>query len=543
LKNDSQNFLDSRTIMAIVLVGAIFVGWQSYMQHKYPDVYTKKTDATSGQAPATNGSATQSPATEGNGAKTQTPGTTQTSETPVQVANAAERLTHYESDNLSFDISSHGMGVRNFFIRKYKNRKGETVELGHEEQGLLPLETRLLGHQDALDFQVEQINPNLFVGHATVGNVSITKTVEIDSLKYVLDFKVQASGSDDRFIGLSTAMTDEIESTPSTASLLPQRQKQEFFVDTAEGKDRVVFAKDNVQKSWNKVKMASVGSQYFTQAILDQSKIMPDAKANLNRAGRAADLILQYPVLNKGDNFELNYIAFVGPKSLSLLRSVSEELIKVVDFGMFSWIGFHILELLKAFYALCGNWGLAIICLTVVVRLFVLPVNIYSYKSMRAMQAIQPQIQAMRARYKDDQPKQQQEMMALMRTNKVNPVGGCLPIFLQFPIFIALYQVLGNSIELYQAPFGLWIHDLSLKDPYYILPVLMGLTMFVQQKITPNTMDPAQAKVLLMMPLIFTFFMVSLPSGLTLYMLVGAAFSVAQQSYFMKQPKTLSSGN
>ena len=153
------------------------------------------------------------------------------------------------------------------------------------------------------------------------------------------------------------------------------------------------------------------------------------------------------------------------------------------------------------------------------------------------MQALQPEIKAMREKYKDDQQKQQQEMMALMKSNKANPLAGCMPVLLQFPIFIALYQVLGNSIELYQAPFGLWIHDLSLKDPFYILPVLMGLTMFVQQKVTPNTMDPAQAKVLLFMPLIFTFFMVSLPSGLTLYMLVGAVFSVAQQMYFLKQTK------
>jgi YidC/Oxa1 family membrane protein insertase len=156
---------------------------------------------------------------------------------------------------------------------------------------------------------------------------------------------------------------------------------------------------------------------------------------------------------------------------------------------------------------------------------------------MKAMQAIQPQIQALKEKYKDDQQKQQQEMMTLMRENKVNPVGGCLPAILQFPIFIALYQVLGNSIELYQAPFGLWITDLSLKDPYYILPVVMGITMFVQQKITPNTMDPAQAKVLQFMPLIFTFFMISLPSGLTLYMLVGAVFSVVQQMYFMRDKR------
>src|SRR6185436_4787738 len=113
------------------------------------------------------------------------------------------------------------------------------------------------------------------------------------------------------------------------------------------------------------------------------------------------------------------------------------------------------------------------ILLTICVRFMVLPFNIYSYKSMKAMQAIQPQIQALRTKYKDDQAKQQQEMMALMKTHKVNPLGGCLPVFLQFPIFIALYQVLGHSVELYQAPFALWIHDLSLKDPFYILPVLM----------------------------------------------------------------------
>ncbi len=150
------------------------------------------------------------------------------------------------------------------------------------------------------------------------------------------------------------------------------------------------------------------------------------------------------------------------------------------------------------------------------------------------------QIAALRERFKDDQQKQQQEIMALMREQKVNPVGGCLPVLLQFPIFIALYQVLGNSIELYQAPFMLWIHDLSLKDPFYILPVLMGITMFFQQKLTPNpTMDPAQAKILLYMPLIFTVFMVGLPSGLTLYMWVGAVFSVLQQLYFMRDQSSV----
>lgn len=537
MKQDNQSFLDTRTLIAVLLVGGTFVGWQTYMQRKYPDTYAKKEAVTQpAQAPAT-ATPPQAEKTVEAHAKASTP-----EASPWAGAPGGEKTVRYEGENLAFDISSRGMGMRTFQILKYKTRSGDTVELGHPEDNLLPLETRLLGHTEPLEFQIEKVNSNLFIGRAQVGNVHITKTMEVIPDKYVLEFKILATGIDEHFTGLTTALTEEVEAVNTLSLLHPQQQKQEFFIDTAESKDRVVFSKDDMQKSWSKVRVASVGSQFFTQAVLDKSTIMPDAKAHLNHAGKVADILLQYPVLNGSGNFELAYTAFVGPKSLTLLRQVDENLAKVVDFGFFSWIGSHILDLLRAFYGLVGNWGLAIILLTLCVRLLVLPVNIYSYKSMRAMQAIQPQIQALREKYKDDQQQQQKEMMALMKTNKVNPVGGCLPILLQFPIFIALYQVLGNSIELYQAPFGLWIHDLSLKDPFYILPVLMGLTMFVQQKITPNTMDPAQAKMLLMMPLIFTFFMVSLPSGLTLYMWIGAVFSVAQQTYFMKQPKTLSSG-
>lgn len=314
---------------------------------------------------------------------------------------------------------------------------------------------------------------------------------------------------------------------------MPQFAHQEFFIE-GESRERTAFKAEDLQKKWSKVKVASVGSQYFTQAIVDKSPVMPEVEAHLNHKGRTAQMELKYPILNRAAGLELEYVAFMGPKSHQLLTKIDENLAHVVDFGFFNWIGRHILMLLNWFYGLVGNWGAAIILLTILVRVLVLPFNVYSFKSMKAMQALQPKIQALRERYKDDQQKANTEMMALMRENKVNPLGGCLPVLLQFPIFIALYQVLGISIELYQAPFALWIHDLSLKDPYYILPVLMGLTMFVQQKITPNTMDPAQAKVLMFMPILFTFFMVGLPSGLTLYMLVSSLFGVSQQMFFMR---------
>lgn len=541
MKQEQPNFMDSRTIAAVVMVGVVFMGWQWYMQKKYPGAFAKKPVSEAGVTPdgkpvdekAANNGVQQVPAA----AATPRPGETAAGPTATgtqPTTPTAEKLTHFQNEFLEFDISSNGMGLKNVKVRQYKSRKHETIQLGRVTGSSAALETGMIGRADSLVFAVEKVNENMFVGRAASGGVQVTKTIEIHPTNYSIEVKISASGSDDRFVGLTTALVEEVELPPSAGLFMPQFEKQEFFIETADTHDRVHVKKDDLTQSWSKVKIASIGSQFFTQALVDKSAVMPEGKARVDHAAKIARLELQYPVLNKGQNFDLQYTAFLGPKSYKLLTSANESLGKVVDFGFFHWLGYHILGLLNWFHALVGNWGIAIILLTIVVRLLVLPFNIYSYKSMRAMQVIQPKIQALRERYKDDQAKQQQEMMALMRTNKVNPLGGCLPVLLQFPIFIALYQVLGNSIELYQAPFGLWIHDLSLMDPFYILPVLMGVTMFIQQKITPNTMDPAQAKVLLFMPLIFTFFMASLPSGLTLYMWVGAVFSVLQQMYFLK---------
>lgn len=522
---EEQNFFDAKTIAAVVLVGLTFVGWQWYMQWKYPEAMAKK-----GKPAVTQEAAAPAPTTP---AKAESVAPTAALSKPI-AAPVAETTVPFTSENLNFEISSKGMGLKNIRVVKYNDRKGQPIELGHPEENVLSFETRLLGSTDTLNFAIEKINDRHFVGRASVGQLKIAKTLEIQPEKYLIEYKIQVNGADDRFVGLTNFITEKVEIPESQSFLMPQFQVQEFFVNSDEKDERFTFSKDDATKSWGRVRIASVGSQYFTQAVLDKSPVLPEAKARVDHSHHFAEMALQYTVLNKGEPFNLEYQTFVGPKSHQMLSAVDEHLAKVVDFGFFNWIGRHILFLLKWFYAMTANWGWSIILLTILVRFMVLPFNIYSYKSMKAMQAIQPQIQALREKYKDDQAKQQQEMMSLMKTNKVNPLGGCLPVFLQFPIFIALYQVLGHSVELYQAPFALWIHDLSLKDPFYILPVLMGVTMFFQQKITPNTMDPAQAKVMLFMPLLFTFFMISLPSGLTLYMWVGAIFSVLQQLYFMR---------
>lgn len=531
--NEPQNFFDSRTITAILIVMVTFVGWQTYMTRKYPEAMSGKKPA-----PVT---AENPVAADGGQAQPQVkaPGLNQAAQSvpadPTQLeAPQTEKFVTFTSETLDFQISSRGMGLKNIKLNKYKDRKGDVVDFGQPDTQTLSLETRLLGRPEALNFNIEKINDTHFVGRASVGSLQIAKTMEVDPDKYLIQYKVNVTGDDDRFVGLTTSLTEEVHPFGESSFIMPLFEKQEFYLHTAETDERLIIDEEDNQSSWSKVKLATLGSQYFTQAILDRSAIMPEAKGSVDHKARSAALNLQYSVLNKGAAFDLDYMAFVGPKSHSLLVSINEDLAKVVDFGWFNWIGRQILAMLNWFHGLVGNWGVAVILLTICVRFMVLPFNVYSYKSMKAMQVIQPQIQALRDRYKDDQAKQQQEIMALMKENRVNPLGGCLPVLLQFPIWLALYQVLGNSIELYQADFGLWIHDLSLKDPFYILPVLMGVTMFIQQKITPTTMDPAQAKVMLFMPLIFIVFMFPLPSGLTLYMWVGAIFSVLQQLYFMR---------
>jgi YidC/Oxa1 family membrane protein insertase len=187
---------------------------------------------------------------------------------------------------------------------------------------------------------------------------------------------------------------------------------------------------------------------------------------------------------------------------------------------------------------LLGNWGLAIIGMTIIVRAILLPFNVISFKSAQAMQRIKPQMDAIREKYKNDPMRLNKETMALMKDQKANPISGCLPMLIQIPIFFALWRAISSSVELYQQPFFGWITDLSSHDSFFVLPILMGITMYLQQKLTPSTMDPMQAKILAFMPIIFSLFMITLPSGLTLYNFISALFGVIQQYFLLKQTKT-----
>ena len=220
---------------------------------------------------------------------------------------------------------------------------------------------------------------------------------------------------------------------------------------------------------------------------------------------------------------------FIGPKLQDQLKEAAPGLELTVDYGLLTIISQPLFWVLQKIHGVVGNWGWAIILLTVLIKLVFYKLSETSGKSMAKMRKLQPRIKSLQERYKDDRQALSQAMMAMYKREKVNPAAGCLPILVQMPVFLALYWVLLESVEMRQAPFILWIQDLSSKDPYFILPLLMGITMFIQQKLNPAPPDPVQAKVMMALPIVFTVFFAFFPAGLVLYWFTNNLLSIAQQ--------------
>lgn len=291
-----------------------------------------------------------------------------------------------------------------------------------------------------------------------------------------------------------------------------------------------------------KVSWAALQDTYFTAALLPMDK---DFNAFVSKASDdqpIVGLIWQKQTLQPSGEASAGVLVFAGPRDLDLLRGVGHDLDQLIDLGWFDFLARPALWLLKFLYHYTGNYGVAIILITILQKIAFHPLTHKSMKSMQAMQAIQPKVQALQERYKNNPQKKQEETMALYRKHGVNPMGGCLPMLAQIPIFIALYNALSSSVEMWQARF-LWISDLTQPDSLFraevwggyvlsanVLALLMGVSMWFQQKMSPTTGDPRQAQMMLwMMPIIFTFMFWSFPSGLVLYWLVNNVLQIGQQ--------------
>ena len=291
-------------------------------------------------------------------------------------------------------------------------------------------------------------------------------------------------------------------------------------------------------------------SEWYLSALVPRSPGFRLAEAKANDGVQVA-LRAALPNLGPGESWEGRVLIYVGPKEYERLKALGVGLEKSVYFGGFpapleygglpmEWIAVPILWLLSWFYRYTHNYGVAIILLTVLTKVVFFPLTLKSMRSMKAMQALQPQINALRSKHKSDPQRVQRETMELYREQRVNPLGGCLPMIVQIPVFYALYVALSVSVEMQNAPFicfgrlfgmDLWICDLAAHDPTYVLPILMGISMLIQQKMTPTMGDPRQAKMMLLMPVVFTFMFLNLPSGLVLYWTLSNVLQIAQQLY------------
>ena len=235
-------------------------------------------------------------------------------------------------------------------------------------------------------------------------------------------------------------------------------------------------------------------------------------------------------IIQPGNSQTISAKLWLGPEIQNQLKETANHLDLTVDYGWLWFLSQPLFYLLKFIHSFVGNWGFAIIIITFIVRGILFPLTRAQYRSMAKMKLLQPRIEALKERYGDDKQKMSVETMAIYKQEKVNPIGGCLPIFIQMPIFLSLFYMLSNAVELRHAPFAFWIYDLSAQDPYYIFPLLMGGTMFLIQKMSPTpAVDPLQKKLMIYMPLIFTVFFLWFPSGLVLYYIVSNLFTIAQQ--------------
>ena len=291
------------------------------------------------------------------------------------------------------------------------------------------------------------------------------------------------------------------------------------------------------------LKWVALQDKYFIAALIPRTS----ASALPRKQG---DKLVSSAVRLAVDSSEvpLGLRLYAGPKEYDTLQSLQIRLEDTIDFGWFlfgSWdmvraVAKPIFYVLRYINNYTHNYGLTIILLTIIIKLLFVPLQYKSYTSMKQMQGIQPKVAALQEKFKDDRERLNKELIKLYRDHKVNPVGGCLPMVLQMPVFVSLFNILYMTIDLRQAPLGLWITDLSVQDPYYILPIIMGISMVVMQKIQPTTMDPTQARIMLMLPALMTFLFINFPAGLVLYWLTNNVLTIVQQfvtdRFFFRPP-------
>lgn len=493
--------------------------------------------------------------------------------TVAAVANAnstSDRLIHIKTDSFDLQIDKLGGDIVHVALPKHK------VRLGGEEAYTL----------------LKRTAAATYVAHSGIVGVNATDTAEgrplflSDSNEYALlegedtlsvDLRLEQNGvlitkrftftRNDYLINVSYDINNQT-SNDWQGNLYGQIKRDSHqpiaTADSGLGVNPYLGAATSTpEDNYKKVTFGDLDDSLEKWIELRKKGINGKNGINFNQTGGWISLIQHYFVTawipnNQGDNlyrlrklenkeiYSLEFTApaivvaagqqgsvsagfYVGPKDIDRLEAIAPYLDLTIDFGFLWWIAKPIFHLLIMIHDVVGNWGWSIIVLTLFIKIVFFYPSAVSYRSMARMRKLSPKMALLKERFGDDKQKMSQEMMKMYKTEKVNPMGGCLPILIQMPVFISLYWVLMESVELRHAPFALWITDLSVKDPYFVFPLIMGVTMYIQQKLNPTPPDPMQAKIMQWMPVAFTFMFLWFPAGLVIYWVTNNTLSIIQQ--------------
>ena len=551
--------MDKRTIFAIILCLGVWIVWQKFFIEPGKNVGKQNgkvasvTDNETGKKVNNQASSDSSMPAEVEEGSAELP---------------AEQLASLKTKMIEATFSSRGGNLKSLKILKYKekNYRKKASDLGTaeivtiEEEQHLPFAIRFNSEKTTFknipytDWTiVEQSDTKIkfrYLNGSVEDYPEITKTYTALPDDYQIDLLVEIINNGQRSIKeqINLELFGKVEPETKTGCMGAQHIPR---VASCYANGELVSAdpKAGTAKSAEPyVSWIGINEQYFLLAAVVIGTDKSFCKVETQKGGLLVSSLM-YPEegeIQPGKTISHRYRLFAGPKHISILEKVKggpndgngpSYLEKAVDFGWLAVLCLPLLWLLKALYSFVGNYGVAIILLTIILRVLLLPLTYNSMKSMQKMGKLKPLIDDIKKKYGDDKARMNQEVMNLYKTHKINPMGGCLPMILQMPIWFALYRMIYSSVELYQEPFipG-WINDLSYRDPTFVLPIILGGFMFLQQKMTPSTMDNQQAKMMLyIMPVFFTFIMLYLPSGLVLYILFSTALGIIQQLFYNRK--------
>ena len=533
-----------RLILLTIFAFSIFMLWEGWGKYNQPPAAPATTAQTPGASASPDAQANIPRATGNLSGDSAIPAAA------AAAASTAPTIT-VRTDTMVADISAEGGDIvrlalthykatgdksKNFVLLDNGTKHIYTAQSGLTGQGLPNHKTRFAlpeGEQVLAD-GADSLTVRLSAPE--VNGVAVDKLLTFHRGSYVVDVAYEIRNNGDTPVKTDAYFQFQRDGEPAEsvkAMGVSTFTGPAFYTDAAKFQ-KVTFAHidDNSAKFAKKDDNGWVAmvQHYFVSAYLPEQGVQREYFArkiadNLYTAG----VILPVNEVAPGTTATLSTRLYAGAQEQAHLKAIAPGLDLVVDYGWLTVIAAPLFWVLQWFHNLTGNWGWAIILVTVCLKAIFFPLSAASYKSMAKMRTLGPRLQRMKEQYGDDKVRMQKEMMEIYKKEKINPLGGCLPIVVQIPVFIALYWVLLGSVEMRQAPWLGWITDLSVKDPYFILPIIMGATMLIQMRLNPTPPDPMQAKVMMAMPIVFTFMFLFFPAGLVLYWVVNNTLSIAQQ--------------